>query len=75
MNTDPRDKVLRLKDDTVLRGLFEGDLHLAKGDQFILADEQDECQPGEQRERVWVYRLFPMGADPTKIEVPMSIFE
>lgn len=75
MNTNPRDKVLIVKDDTVLRAFYGRDLTFAKGDQFILAEEQDECPQGEQREQVWVHRLHPMGADPNKIEVPVSIFE
>jgi len=66
--------ILIIKSRVKLVGFFNKDLVLEEGAEFKLAASQDEAPTNENRQTIWVQRLFPTGLDPTRIEVPASIF-
>lgn len=67
--------VLTVKRGVTLQGFFNRDLVLEEGAEFKPAKIQDVVTAGECRKTILVQRLFPTGLDPTRIEVPLSIFE
>lgn len=66
--------ILTVRRKVTLQGFFNRDLVLEEGAEFKLATNQDEIPINGPRETIWVHRLFPTGLDPTRIEVPVSIF-